>query len=118
MEGLQHSYKPISRILGYRVAAKAKGEVELAEAGGWGRDRKAPGMKGKELRREEGTRRYEKKERVLPQSMHSHLHPTHKVTWESEFSITGAQGLFGGSQLPSVLKPQAKPQVSPWAPSP
>ena len=33
MEGLQDPYKPISRILGSWVAAKAKGDMELAEGG-------------------------------------------------------------------------------------
>lgn len=87
MESLQHSYKPILRILRSRVAVKAKGEVELV---GGGENRKTTWMEGKESRREDRKGGYERKEEILPQYLHSYLHPTHKVTWDSGLSIRAA----------------------------
>ena len=104
MEGLQDPYKPISRILGSWVAAKAKGDVELAE----GREKNGEGklekwgMRGK---------------RVLPSQLHSKspysphvylgLRVVHKVAPRTL------------QQLSAHMSPQprAKPQVSPQVPS-
>ena len=104
MEGLQDPYKPISRILGSWVAAKAKGDVELAEGGeknGEGKLEKG-GMRGK---------------RVLPPQLHSKSPYSPHVDLGPRVVHKVVPRTLQRLSAHMSPQPRDKPQVSPQVPS-
>ena len=104
MEGLQDPYKPISRILGSWVAAKAKGDMELAEGGEKNGEEKLE--KGSPLTPAQRS----------PYSPHIYLGPRLSIEWYP--------GLFSGPQrtwvlnlVPNHKSPHGFPQYDPDADS-